>query len=128
MYRNFQFHNLTTLSGRINDPWYREDWGSSVYRGMCGFDIATFADDNAGYWSSGNLKLRVHRGNNQKIDPKVYHISGESNYSRAGWGPCSGIINANAQYRPVELYIYATPPANQPNLTFDAYWFRTYYK
>ena len=127
VYRSFEYHNLTTLSGRIIDPWYREDWGAAAYRGMCGFDIAT-DQDGAGYWSSGSLKLRVHRGNNQKVDPKSYHISGESNYCRAGWGPCSGIINANAQYLPTELYIFTTPPANQTAVTFNYYFFRTYYK
>jgi hypothetical protein len=127
VYRNFYVHNLTTLSSRINDPWYREDFGASVFRGMCGFDIST-DQDGAGYWSSGNLKLRVHRGNNQKVDPKSYYISGESNYTRAGFGPCSGIINASTEYRPIEFYIYATPPANQTAVTFNYYFFRTYYK
>ena len=123
--RDFNYYNLTTLSGRINDPWYREDWGTDSYRGMCMFDMATNLDGD-GYWSSGNLKMRIHRGNNPRPDSwsKIYFVSGETNYARAGWGPTQGIINANTIYLPTALLFDTNSTAGT---TFNAEWYITGY-
>lgn len=75
-----------------------------------------------GFYASGNLKMRVHRGLTTALY-KSHHISGECNYSRAGWGAASSIINANAEYKPIEFYFYTTS-----GTTFNAEWYITGYK